>query len=147
MEALYFLSGTVVLLAIWMLYVFKGKDIRDYFSTKEGKKIRDGITTAVGVGILVVVLFSLSGCAGTYGNDLSMFTGLDYTKGVSPQCQEGGVDDRSTSNIGFKANVFESDSERFRSNLKYTHHSCAFNSDKNNYDALGIELEYKLWAR
>ena len=28
-----------------------------------------------------------------------------------------------------------------------THHSCAFNADRFSYDAGGVEVDYKVWAR
>ena len=58
---------------------------------------------------------------------------------------DGTIDDQTTSNVGLKYHLFESLDERFKTNIKYTHHSCAFYVDDQQYDAFGLELEYKLW--
>ena len=39
------------------------------------------------------------------------------------------------------------DSKRVRVNAKYTHHSCALGPDDRQYDAVGVELEWKVWER
>ena len=84
---------------------------------------------------------------GTWFNDATVFLGIDHTKKVSPQCRDGGFDDRSTSNLGMKLNVWESPSKNVRVNAKYTHHSCAINPDNRSYDGVGVEVEWKVWSR
>lgn len=91
--------------------------------------------------------FTVPGVPGTWLNDGHVFAGIDYTRNQSPQCQSGGFDDRSTSNMGFKANVWQSPSKNVRFNLMYTHHSCALNPDRNSYDAIGAQVEWFIWNR
>src|SRR5690606_8914293 len=74
-----------------------------------------------------------------------VYLGADYTTQLSPMCDEGGPDDRLTSNGGIRANVYQSADKRFELNAKYTHHSCAFSGDNESYDAVGFELTYRLW--
>lgn len=157
---------TIVLAIVLGLLLWKvgPKGLRAYFSTKEGKGILKGIVLSpIVIGIIAVVLalggWLLSGKAhaegldlssrvhGTFFNDASVFMGIDRTRGTSPQCWEGGVDNRSTSNLGARLNVWQNPSGNVRLNAKYTHHSCALNRDRNGYDALGIELEWYVWRR
>lgn len=80
----------------------------------------------------------------TYGD---IYLGLDYPKNISPQCERGAIDDRLTSNGGVVGNIYRSVDRRFHVNAKYTHHSCAFNTDRNGYDAFGLVASYRFWAR
>ena len=98
--------------------------------------------------VFAVVFVLLSGCTGgTYFNSVSAFAGFDYTKTVSPQCEDTGPESHTTSNLGLRGNIYRSEDERFQANAKYTHHSCVFSPDDDQYDALGVEFEYKLWDR
>src|SRR5690606_37359002 len=125
----------------WML---RDQDWHEYFSTREGRGILRGILLApVIIVILGLILMLLPGdaAAGRWLNDARVFAGIDYTKNRSPMCEGNIVDDRGTSNMGVRLNVWESDSRRVRINSKYTHHSCVLGRDDKSYDALGIELE------
>lgn len=134
--------GLLLLVMIWRL---GGLNWLDYFKTKTGLGILKGIVLAV---LFAVVLALATGCSGgSYLNDASVFAGLDMTKKPSPSCEEGTHDDQTTSNLGLRGNLYQSADERFRTNLKYTHHSCALSPDAAQYDAVGLELEYKLWSR
>jgi len=142
------LIGIVVVAGGFAVYKYG----TDHFRTEEGKKdllgILKGILMAVMFGLLMAGISLLSGCSqGTWMNNASVYTGLDYTKDVSTACDEGNgnFDDRSTSNLGIRANVYQF--ENFSANAKYTHHSCAFGTDSEGYDALGVELEYQFWTR
>lgn len=135
-----------------------------YFKTDEGKDALAGLIGAVPVlyvlcVALVAVLASLAFLLmprqahardmlpGTWFNDATLYMGLDHPRKQSPQCVGGGMDDRSTSNMGLRLNMWESTNERVRVNTKYTHHSCALNQDRNTVDAIGLEVEIKLWCR
>ena len=142
-----FVIALLVVLTLWLLWSLRGQSLKEYFRTKDGKGILKGIVLAVGFAVGLAALFSLGGCSGTYLNDASVYTVLDYTKKLSPQCETMGPDDQTTSNLGVRVNLYESADDRFRTNVKYTHHSCAFSPDDQQYDAVGVELEYKLWER
>ncbi len=71
-----------------------------------------------------------------------LYIGLDQTKSKSPQCNGGGYSDRITSHGGVTQNIWTK-SNRFEFNAKYTHHSCAMNSDRNVYDGVGLEAVYR----
>lgn len=130
-----------------MLFSLRGMSSVEYFRTDDGKGALKGIVMALGITTLLALGSLLIGCSGKYMNDASVYAGLDSTKKISPQCEDRGPDNRTTSNLGVKANLYESKDERFRSNFKYTHHSCAFSPDDLQYDAGGIEFEYKIWMR
>lgn len=130
--------------------------------TKEGPSILKGIILFVGIGLAIAALGLLTGCSSspkrgfdvTYANYFEVFMGLDNTFEQSPQCH-GNIQeynsnfgsDQLTSNGGFRFNVLESDDKRAAVNVKYTHHSCAFNKDRNGYDAIGLEGTYRPWVR
>ena len=46
-----------------------------------------------------------------------------------------------------KHDRYPNDSKSVRVNTKYTHHSCALGPDARQYDAVGVELEWKVWER
>ena len=122
-------------------------------------KIALGIVAFTVLGLLSAVVFaspsqasSPSGVVSTSKADGvdwfafgKVYLGLDNTFSHSPQCEPGGASDRLTSNGGFIVNVVQSKDQRFEFNSKYTHHSCAFNGDRNGYNALGLSVEYRLW--
>jgi len=146
-----FLAVTLLLVSVWgmvTVYVKYGwEDIRAYYATETGEAIIAGVRNALIFTLALGALFGVSGCSGKFLNDASVYSGLDYTKKQSPQCLADGPDERTTSNLGLRGNIYESSDGRFRLNAKYTHHSCAFSPDRNAYDAYGFEVEYKLWTR
>ena len=149
-DAFLFVSLLVAILLTYMIWILWGRSWREYFSTKDGKGILKGIVLAPVVILIIaglILLFSGAARAGTWFNDASVFAGLDYTKKLSPQCERNSVDERGTSNLGLRLNLWESDSRNVRVNSKYTHHSCALGPDDRQYDAIGVELEWRVWDR
>lgn len=149
-DAFLFVGLLVAILLIYMIRMLWGRSWRDYFSTRDGRGILKGIVLAPVVILIIaglILLFSGAAQAGTWFNDASVFAGLDYTKKLSPQCERNSVDERGTSNLGLRLNLWESDSRNVRVNSKYTHHSCALGPDDRQYDAVGIELEWRVWDR
>tara|TARA_R110002153_G_scaffold252016_1_gene409685 strand:- start:1556 stop:2020 length:465 start_codon:yes stop_codon:yes gene_type:complete len=151
-SAALFVGISITVIALWIALVFRGVPIGnviDYF--KKNSKIFSGIKFAIIFSIFFVAVGYISGCStssGTYLNSATVYSGIDYSLvRPSPQCTSEGVDDRSTSNLGLKVNLFTSTDRKYKTNLKYTHHSCAFNPDQNLYDAVGIEFEYGFWER
>lgn len=146
-SAALFILAALATAVILTLIVFKSpKSALAYFKTREGKAARLGIIVFVGVAVLAV-LIARGAHAGegrwfAYGE---IFLGIDHPMSQSPQCERGGPDDKWTSNGGLRVNVYQSDDHRFELNGKYTHHSCAFGTDRNLYDALGLEVTYRLW--
>ena len=116
-----------------------------YFKTDAGRGVFGGIWKAVVFVLLVAVLGALSGCSGKWHNGASAFAGLEAAKKLSPQCKDEGPDNRTTSNLGLKYHAYQSKDKRFKGDVVYRHHSCAFSPDDASYDALGFELEYKFW--
>jgi len=154
-SGLMFVGVGVVILIIWMLWSLRKmtwKEKVEYLKSEDGKGILHGIGLAVGISFAVVILFMLlGGCTpvqtsyGSWNNGATVFAGLDYTNKVSPACDPVDPDSHTTSNLGLKYHVFKSTDKKFGANVKYTHHSCAFSSDRYQYDGTGLELEYKLW--
>ncbi len=135
----------VVIVAVALAWKLPPTQWKAYFSSDDGKGILKGVALAMLFGIILAVL---TGCSsGSYMNSASVYTGLDHTMSQSPQCKTNKVDNNFTSNLGLRANVWQSDDELLKVHGKYTHHSCAFGPDRNSYDAPGIELEYKLWNK
>lgn len=139
-----------------LLWRIGANNIVGYFKTKDGLGVLKGIILApLVILLLALALWMLPNNAnaqysnkyGTWFNDASVFMGIDRTKKISPQCESGGYDEKSTSNMGIRANVWQSQSGNVRLNGKYTHHSCAINPDRNSYDALGVEVEWVVWRR
>jgi hypothetical protein len=146
-SGLEFIGALFAIVVIWLLYSLRGESIPEYFKTKTGKGILKGIVIVLALALVIVLLTGCSAPTGTYFNKATIYAGLDQTKNPSPQCTDEGPDNKATSNVGAKLNIYQSADERFRLNTKYTHHSCAFNPDDDEYDAVGVELEYDIWNR
>lgn len=146
-DTLIFIGLLVSTLLIYMALKLRGTSWREYFGTKDGRGILRGIIVAPLIILLIGLAFSLiPTCAkAEWFNDATVFAGLDYTKSQSPQCQVNNIDNHGTSNLGAKLNIWQSPSENVRVNSKYTHHSCALGIDAKSYDALGVELEWRVW--
>lgn len=138
-----FMIFMVVMLLAWMLWALRKVNIINYFKTKTGLGILKGIV----IVLVLCIGLAMGRCAlaGEFFADASIYAGLDYTFKPSPQCKTNGEDCHSTSNVGARLNIYQSSDKAFRFNAKYTHHSCAFNEDRNTYDAIGGEMEYRLW--
>lgn len=150
-DALLYVVLMVAVLLAYMAWRLRGVNWREYFSTRDGLGILRGIVLAPAaillIGFVLWLILPSRAIAGTFFNDASVFVGLDYTNKLSPQCERNSVDDRGTSNLGARLNLWESESRAVRVNSKYTHHSCALGADDKQYDAVGVELEWKVWAR
>lgn len=123
---------------------------RAFFSTDSGRDALRGIILAPVVILAIALVLSLvtsQAKAGDWMTDASVYAGLDQTKKLSPACDAGSHDDRLTSNMGFKLGAWRSESRNVKANLKYTHHSCAIGTDDRQYDAFGVEVEWKVWER
>lgn len=151
-SALMFMFGILILAIVSTSIVFRSpSSATSYFSTEKGKKALKGIVFFAIFGILMAFLFGFNQVKAdeptgkwlAYGE---VFLGVDYTVKDSPQCFiADGPNSHATSNGGIRVNIFQSADKRFEFNSKYTHHSCAFNSDRELYDAVGVELSYRLW--
>lgn len=151
-DFLYFVGLMVVILLTYMTWKLRGKNWKEYFSTKEGNGILASMFRGIGGVILLALLVwlfmgAVQAAPGTWVNDAGVFAGIDYTNKVSPACKQNTVDDRGTSNLGAWVNIWQSESKRVRVNSKYTHHSCVLGADDKQYDAIGVELQWKIWER
>ena len=118
-----------------------------YAKTKDGNGIIAGIFYFLLFGALFVIGASIVKADDIdevkYFDYGKVYIGIDNTTQPSPQCDSGRVSNKVTSNGGLIINLIKAD--RFEFNAKYTHHSCAFNPDRESYDAVGVSIEYRLW--
>lgn len=154
MSGLYqFLIAIVLITVAWLSVSLwrSGMNPVDYFRSDDGKGALK--SAGLGVGAVLVVLFILTqvGCApvptkyGTLNNGASVYAGLDYTNKISPMCEPTGPDSHTTSNLGLRYHAWVSADNTFRVNGKYTHHSCAWSPDDEQYDTLfGAEAVWYL---
>jgi hypothetical protein len=148
MSLIFFIASIAVVAAIAILVFVKSPSA--YFRTKEGKGVLSGILVATlgvaGIALVAGLAFKpASAEALEFFSTAEVYLGLDRTYKISPQCHQGENSDRLTSNLGAKMSIVRTDDKRAGINLKYTHHSCAFNPDFRAYDAAGLELTYKMW--
>ena len=153
-----FIKITALAIAVRMFYVFVIK--RASFSKWNviegegaGASAALGVFSITGIAVLisiVIAIFALkaeaaSDMEGSYFNFTSVFIGIDHTPRVSPQCVEGGTDDKLTSNLGLRQNIWQSSNKIHDVTFKYTHHSCVFSKDRNGYDGFGVEYNWYLF--
>lgn len=83
----------------------------------------------------------------TYFNWVEIDTGLEYQVGKPyVQCVEAEtLLDQVGSNLGVTINIIEF-TDTIQINAKYTHHSCAVESDKDVADAIGLMMTWR-WDR
>ena len=148
--ALVGISGVIAATLLWQ---FKGdiKDIVTYFKKNLG--ILKGIVMFTGAFIIIAILSLWGGKVKadslkdlTYFNYAEVFVGMDYTKKLSPMCYTGEYSDRLTSNGGVRLNLVRTMSKRVEVNTLYTHHSCAYNKDREQYDAVGVQVTWKIFG-
>lgn len=96
--------------------------------------------------IIMLVFYAYESDAAeiTYFNYAQIETGLEYQVGdkAFTTCYEGTFD-KVGSNLGASVNFMEIN-KTFEINGRYTHHSCALERDFNVYDAVGIQLIWKI---
>jgi hypothetical protein len=151
MDALVFVG--LLLAALFAYMVWKlGSPLKwpAYFRTETGRGIIRGIILApaliMAIGLLLMLIPGKAS-AGDWLTEAGVYAGIDYTKKLSPMCDANQVDDRGTSNLGARVNVWRSESRAVLVNSRYTHHSCALGSDNRQYDAIGLEVEWRVWSR
>ena len=152
-QAMTFLALSGGLLTILLGYVFYKSDwsvtkFKENWIKSEGTKtpIWRAVLVILSVPILMAaVLYAANVEASEYKwfDEATVYVGLDYTYNASPLCQDYGVNDHLTSNMGFTQSIVKKD--RMNVSAKYTHHSCAVSADKNSYDAIGIMIEWEIW--
>lgn len=140
----------ILLAAIFTYLLWKlGNPLKwpEYFKTKTGMGILKGIVIAPTVILVLAFLLMLlpSKANAVWLNDASVYAGIDYTKKLSPMCDPNPVDSNGTSNLGVRLNIWQRGN--IRVNSKYTHHSCVLGADNQQYDAIGIEVEWQVWKR
>ncbi len=146
-KLLFFVALALIFIGLFAFAVVKsGKGLR-FFSDREGKGALFSALSFVAILGGAVFLF---GCSNAKAEDKGewfeygkIYMGLDYTRKISPQCEDEGPSNRLTGNGGFEAGFYSFGD--FGSYVKYTHHSCAVSPDDKSYDALGFGIEYKLW--
>ena len=153
------ITGIVIFIGMIYVFVYRGKSFKGW-KVKEGKGAAASAVLGVGSIVLIAFFISVLGAIfgaskahastdmnGTFFNDTSVFLGIDHTFKVSPQCVEGGTDDRLTSNLGINQNLWRSYNKVHDVSLRYTHHSCVFGKDRNGYDAFGFNYTWTLIRR
>lgn len=143
MSLLYFVVGIVASVVISMLLVLKSKKNIKHFIKNEKSVIKGIIMVVVLIPFIAFVIEEAFG-EPTAFNYAEAYAGLDYGKKRLPMCDPGGNNDRLVSNVGFLLNVLQTEDKKLDLNAKYTHHSCAYNDDFWDYDALGFELVYRI---
>lgn len=145
---LFAISILLVLALSMLIYIGSPRKIYRFFKTSNGAKVLFGVVAFIfGLGSLVV--FSLWAQKAEaeeleYFSYAEVFIGVDNTFKVSPQCFPGENSDKATSNGGVRMSIVRN--KRASVNVKYTHHSCAFNQDRETYDAIGLEATWLLWG-
>ena len=145
--------AVVLLLAVaYILSVFKRpRAAIAYFRTNAtGRDAWKGISLFIGIPLIIVGLYLLlvpkADAAENWFTYGQIYLGAEHTSDLNTICDAGGVDDRVISHGGVRVNLFRSTDRRFETNVKYTHHSCAFGGDNHVYDAVGMEASLKLWG-
>lgn len=146
-NAAVFIGCTLIIVAGLFAYTWHRlgslSKTRDYFLSVEGKGILKGVL----LGCLIPVLFALAASIAhaepvRWGGPTTIFLGIEATKDSSPMCYGGGTNDRLTSNIGVRQQIIQRGPIGL--NAQYTHHSCAINRDREGYDAVGVQLEWRI---
>lgn len=106
--------------------------------TKEGRGVLLGLIVAP---LLALLIGSLSGC-----QRVDVFAGLESTKNISPQCENGGASDRITSNLGVEGCRTVSRDGKTEVCGVYRHHSCAISPDRESYDGVGFFVSRRIWG-
>lgn len=142
-----FLGGAVVIVTALFIYAYgvlgSIENVKTHFMKTEGKGALFGIALAVLIPVLIAGVVTVAKADEVkYLQDTVIFAGIDSTKKLSPQCYEGGVNDRFTSNLGITQHLVGY--KDVSSHIMYTHHSCAINRDLRSYDAIGFRIEWRI---
>lgn len=122
----------------------------EHLRKPENKNIRGGVIGfTIGLPLLALILSLFIRPADAqevrWFDRAELFIGADIPmKGRdSPQCKPEGPDNKITSNGGIR--VYVAEYGRLSLVSQYTHHSCAFNADRNLYDAVGVHAVWRIW--
>lgn len=148
--AQFFIVGIIVVVMGGAFYSIK--DLRLFKENPKLKNVLGGILMVVALAIIFAFWGNKANAQSISGlNYVQMFVGMDYDFDNQRFCRDAApgvvVDDRLTSNVGFRANLLSMPTLRSELNAKYQHHSCAYNQDKPTYDAAGIEARVNLLKR
>ncbi len=105
--------------------------------TKAGRGVLFGLIVAP---LAALLIGSLGGCT-----RVDVFAGLESTKNLSPQCENGGASDRITSNLGIEGCRIVSADGKSELCGAYRHHSCAISPDRESYDGVGFLVKRRVY--
>ena len=138
-----FIVGMIAIVVVWGGISLRNVNIIDYFKTRDGLGILKGIVLAVCFAMVLGVSSKVLADEDGWFKKGEVYAGMDYTQRTSPMCTRGGIDDRTTSNLGVEVEVYRKGN--FSIGTRYTHHSCAFGPDDDGYDGVGIQVRFRLW--
>lgn len=104
--------------------------------TRAGRGVLFGLIVAP---LAALLIGALGGCT-----SVDVFAGLEHTKNLSPQCENGGASDRITSNLGVEGCRTVSEDGRTQLCGVYRHHSCAISPDRESYDGVGFFVSRRI---
>ena len=141
-----FVGFTITCLLAWaVIKAGSIKSAKAHF--KDAESLKDWGSALSVIAVIVIILGLLSSNAGAeepeYFQYIELYAGIDYVDNEdnSPQCVDGGLDDRITSNLGIRVHVITW--HNWQVHGKYTHHSCAINRDFHGYDGYGVETSIR----
>ena len=105
--------------------------------TKAGRGVLFGLVVAP---LAALLIGSVGGCT-----RVDVFAGLESTKNLSPQCENGGASDRITSNLGIEGCRIVSADGKSELCGAYRHHSCAISPDRESYDGVGFLVKRRIY--
>lgn len=147
MDFLFFATGILLAstLGIGVYLLATGKSLQE---RAINGIIMAAVVPAIVVGVLLFASNAFSAPKFTYFEWTEVYAGLEVPKDrVSPQCIESSSgDNRLTSNIGARQHLVGFGNATVVAN--YIHHSCAISSDIRIYDAIGIQMQYRInWKK
>ena len=147
------MSGFLSSLFVWT-WIVKGSfdKAKEHWKTKQLFGDMKPLLWLPALAVLILTLiFSPDAAAEdkievTYLNWVEAEAGLDWQVGdiAFVQCVPNETDnlDKLGSNLGAKLNLIEVD-KSIQINTKYTHHSCAVETDHLVYDAVGLQIVWR----
>ena len=138
---LIFIASIIIMATAIIIVQFKSLSNAVKYLKSE-PDVTKGIILFILFGIIFGLIFQKANAG--WLEYTEVYLGIDYPRNQSAVCVEQGTNEKLTSNGGIRQNMFTTDDDLFQFNIKYTHHSCAFNGDRNVYDAIGAEAVYRI---
>ena len=148
MEIVYFITilllGLVIALTFSAIKLGSVTKLITYLKSSEGSGIFTTMLLGVGIIVMLTLFLYVAVATADWFKWTETYIGFDYSLHTNNSIctKDNLINDRFISNLGVRQAIYSMDNMEVIS--AFTHHSCFVGKDNLTYDALGLQVKYRI---